>query len=101
MGLRLAGNHLRPPPFDLAVPAVGGAIEVGTTLRYNYWFPSRFPVGRGDLRKPSDDKRSRTQHEDSTVKQHSPSYSTILRLRYPDLPGLLGQSARPSARPTA
>lgn len=25
------------------------------------------------------------------VKQHSPSYSTILRLRYPDLPGLLGR----------
>jgi malate dehydrogenase (oxaloacetate-decarboxylating) len=25
------------------------------------------------------------------VKQHSPSYSTILRLRYPDLPGVLGR----------
>ena len=32
-----------------------------------------------------------TDSNQNTVKQHSPSYSTILRLRYPDLPGLLGQ----------
>ncbi len=44
-------------------------------------------------RKQSSNSAETTGHwrRKDTVKQHSPSYSTILRLRYPDLPGLLGQ----------
>ena len=44
--------------------------------------PTPFPLS------PPIRRRRRVQ-----VKQHSPSYSVILRLRYPDLPGMLGQIA--------